>query len=106
MDLDQLHRTVSDEIDSYVYPYSGLEIGNPKSNEWITDQLREMRSALVKPYWANVGNEPCVIVADDGRGFYLAYNPRAKEYFLVMIRGKRLIDIGVYGDAVGCFMAR
>jgi hypothetical protein len=65
VDLEKLRQCVSDEVDNYVYPYSGREIGNPKSAEWIADQLRQMRSALIEPYWAAVGNEPCVIVADE-----------------------------------------
>ncbi|MCK1479117.1 hypothetical protein IVB27_31365 [Bradyrhizobium sp. 197] len=101
-----MRQSVSDEINNYVYPYSGVEIGNPKSPEWIADQLRQMRSALVNPYWTTVGNDRCVIVADDGRNYCLAYSSKLDEYFLLLRKNGSLIDINVYGDAVGCFMAR
>lgn len=106
VDLEKLRQNVSDEVNKYVYPYSGVEVGNPKSSEWIAEQLCQIRSALVAPYWTKVGDEPCIIVADDGRNYCLAYSPKVEEYFLVMRKGDKLIDISVYGDAVGCFMAR
>jgi hypothetical protein len=82
MDLEQLRLSLSYEIDNYVYPYSDQAIGNPKSSERIADQLRQMRSALVTPYWARVTDEPCVIVADDGGSYLLASVPRLKNTFL------------------------
>jgi hypothetical protein len=106
IDLGKLRQSVSDEINNYVYPYSGVEIGNPKSPEWIADQLRQMRSALVNPHWTTVGNDRCVTVADDGRNYCLAYSSKLDEYFLLLRKNGSLIDINVYGNAVGCFMAR
>jgi hypothetical protein len=64
-----------------------------------------VRSALVNPYWTTVGNDRCVIVAD-GRNYCLAYSSKLDEYFLLLRKNGSLIDINVYGDAVGCFMAR
>ncbi|MGY4369825.1 hypothetical protein ACVW1A_005890 [Bradyrhizobium sp. LB1.3] len=43
IDLGKLRQSVFDEINNYVYPYSGVEIGNPKSPKWIADQLRQIR---------------------------------------------------------------
>ncbi|MET4294847.1 hypothetical protein ABIB06_001930 [Bradyrhizobium sp. LB8.2] len=43
IDLGKLRQSVSDEINNYVYPYSSVEIDNPKSPKWIADQLRQIR---------------------------------------------------------------
>ncbi len=106
MDLEKLRKKIACEIDNYQYPYNGLEIGQPKSKEWIADQLRQMRAALVIPYWATVEGAPCTIVAYDGKRYFLAYSTQMEEYLLLEKSGDRLIDIKVHGDAVGCFMAR
>ena len=54
MDLEKLRENIEREIDNYEYPYSGVEVGQPKSNDWIADQLHQMRAALVTPYWVTV----------------------------------------------------
>ena len=46
----------------------------------------------------------CVLVAADGEGFELYYDPADEEFVLAM--GDPPRTIGVRGDAVGCFMAR
>jgi hypothetical protein len=55
---------------------------------------------------ANPPIDRCVIVADDGRGMLLAFDPVAAEYFLVLRHKGALESFGVNGDAVGCFMER
>jgi len=106
MDLEKLREKIEKEIENYEYPYTGSEVGRPKSSEWIADQLRQMRAALVTPYLITIEGASCAIVADDGKRYLLAYSAQMEEYLLLEKSGDRLIDIKVHGDAVGCFMAR
>jgi hypothetical protein len=120
MDLDELARTVLAQIDSYVYPYVEGLVGRPWSAERVKAGLDEFRSALVPPYLAAVVRQDtieqiearhpptcrCAIVADDGKGTLLAFDPDGNEFHLVRKRADRLETFGVSGDAVGCFMAR
>ena len=106
MDLAELHEKIELEIENYQYPYSGKEVGHPKSSAWIADQLNQLRAALVTPYWISIDCGSYAIVADDRKRYLLAYNARVQEYLLLEKFGDRLIDIEVHGDAVGCFMAR
>ena len=105
MDLEKLRENIEREIDNYEYPYGGVEVGQPKSSDWIADQLSQMRAALVRPYWVTVEGSRYVIVADDGKRYFLAYSTQMEEYLLLEKFGDRLVDIQVHGDAVGCFMA-
>ncbi len=106
MDLAELREKIELEIENYRYPYSGLELGHPKSSDWIADQLNQLRAALVTPYWISIDRSSYAIFADDGKRHLLAYDAQAQEYLLLEKFGDRLIDIEVHGDAVGCFMAR
>ena len=81
MDLEELSRKVSDEIDNYMYQYGEEVIGNPLSAERMMNQLRAFRSALVPPYWIEINvhehdvfSSPvhrCGVVADDKKGGFL-----------------------------------
>jgi hypothetical protein len=114
LNLDELHRSVLAEIDSYRYdPPEGL--GPPFAKEKVTRLLEEMRAALVEPEWRVVAirdtpdgmqldppeNRRCVLVADDRHGYELYYDTTQDEFFLVADG-----SVTVWGDAVGCFMAR
>jgi hypothetical protein len=79
-----------------------------------------MRSALVAPYWAEVDirdtfeqisadtgpHRKCAVVADDGCGSLLAFDPMQNDFLLAVALEGGLRSVGVRGDAVGCFMAR
>jgi hypothetical protein len=79
-----------------------------------------MESALVPPYWTNVGlrdthgqiaakpelSRRCAIVADDRNGTLLVFDPVENEFMLAVRHHDELLKIGVRGDAVDCFMAR
>jgi hypothetical protein len=114
MDLSELRKRVLSEIDGYVYEYPIDTIGNPWSPEKVAKELALFWAALVPPYWALVVRDEiatgkmarCAIVADDADNSLLAFDPATDEFFLVQRRGDCLSDIGVAGDAVGCFMAR
>ncbi len=120
MDLEELSRRVSAEIDNYVYVYPDGMIGRPLGAEKIRAHLEEMRAALIKPYWAEItlrdtfeqinATKPpvrrCAVVADDAKGALLAFDPVAGRFLLAGRRAGALESYGVDGDAVGCFMAR
>jgi hypothetical protein len=79
-----------------------------------------MRSALVAPYWTEVDIRDtfeqvssdvspcrsCAVVADNGHGTLLLFDPTGNDFLLAVRSGDGLRSIGVRGDAVGCFMAR
>jgi hypothetical protein len=83
----------------------------------LADQ--KMRASLVDPYWANIelrdtfaqiGEETasvrkCAVVADDGNGILLAFDPDAEEFVLIQMGKESLESFGIRGDAVGCFLA-
>jgi hypothetical protein len=117
VDLEELAKRVSAEIDNYVYEYPDGMIGRPLSAETIGDHLQKMRAALIKPYWAEITLrdtlEPtnatvrrCAVVADDTKGTVLAFDPVAGNFLLACQLGDALESFGIDGDAVGCFMAR
>jgi hypothetical protein len=112
LNLGDLERAVVDELDSYRYEVPEGLLGRPASDEWVERQLAELRSALVKPEWRvvlmNDSGESearrCVLVADDGKGHGLYYDPTEQDF--VLAAGDPPETLGVRGDPVGCFMAR
>ena len=121
LDLEELRRSVLEELDSYRYEVPPNALGRPMSDDWVARQLGEMRAALVDPEWRVVviresaGGPPlevpeprqCVLVAvDSSPGGYaeLYYDPLEGDF--VLASGEPPETFGVRGDAVGCFMAR
>jgi hypothetical protein len=118
--LLRLRRGVETEIGDYVYefPDNGM-IGNRMPDARVEAGLAQMRTSLVNPYWVEVevrdtlnqiGMDPpivrkCAVVADDGRGTVLLFDPVEGGFVLAQPGAKRLGTIGVRGDAVGCFLA-
>jgi hypothetical protein len=45
------------------------------------------------------------VVADDGNGTLLAFDPVDEEFVLLQMGKESLMSFGVRGDAVGCFLA-
>jgi hypothetical protein len=116
-DLEDLRRFVESEVDSYIYEVSGESVGNPWSDQKVQTGIQRMRAALVEPYWTDVElrdtyvlptpplKRRCAVVADDGRGTLLLWDPET-EYFVLADRdGADLFTYNVRGDAVGCFLA-
>jgi hypothetical protein len=93
MDLEKLREDIEREIENYRYPYTGMEVGGPKSSDWIAGQLDQMRAALVTPYWITVEGVSYAIVADDVKRHFLAYNTQMEEFLLLEKSGDRLIDM-------------
>lgn len=88
--------------------------------EWVTQQLAEMRAALVDPVLRSIeirdsvaqlrgeappGVRECFLVADDKAGYELYFDPASND-FVLAYSGNPPSTFNVRGDAVGCFMAR
>jgi hypothetical protein len=120
MDLHELRKRVSGEIDNYIYEYPPGMVGNPWPAAKVEAQLQAFRSALVDPYWVDAVStaDPwrrsdggkkttrCAVVADDGSGYVVAFDPSTDEFFLATKTDNAVKSFGVSGDAVGCWMAR
>jgi hypothetical protein len=118
--FEELRARIRREIDQYVYSVPEGSLGTPLSEEWVSAALREMREALINPYWTQVEfpvssaqaplGEPktrsCVAVADDGQGWLLLWDPLAEEFVLAWLSDTFPRTFGIRGDAVGCFLAR
>jgi hypothetical protein len=114
MDLIEIQQRVSVEIDNYIYEYPPSMVGDPWPAEKVEALLRSFRSALIDPYWvdallpsaANQRVTRCAIVAGHGDDYLVAFDPTTNEFFLAVRTDNGVTSIGVYGDAVGCWMAR
>lgn len=120
MNPDDLQRTIKQEIDSYVYQHQPQAAGSPMPQEWVTQQLTQMRAALDYPVLRPIqirdtvaqirGEEPpsvreCFLVADDKEGYELYFDPTSND-FVLAYSGDPPFTFNVRGDAVGCFMSR
>jgi hypothetical protein len=119
--LDEIKQRVIIAVETYLPPaLSSSTIGVPLSPRRIEEELNTMRNALVQPYWSVVElrdtydqvrqaegpNRQCVVVADDGQGTLLLFDPSQNDFALATATSTGLVTIGVRGDAVGCFMSR
>jgi hypothetical protein len=120
IDLEALRRAVESEIEAYEYSVPPVMVGNPIPADRIAAELAAMRSALVDPYWVEVDSRDtleqissdtgprlnCAVVADDGSGAVLVFDPTQNDFLIAVRHDGGLRSIGVRGDAVGCFIAR
>ncbi len=118
IDLKPIADQVRDAVDGYVVSeHRPDQLGTPLPPEWFERGLIEMRAALVEPYWAEmrdydavsraVVRRSVVVVADDGDGSLVMFDPGAGGDFALALReGGGIVSCGVRGDAVGCFLAR
>jgi hypothetical protein len=110
LDLDELRQSVLEEIESYRYEVPEGSLGRPFPQEKVDRLLTEMREALVQPEWHLVAIDDtprgplatpetrwCLLVADSSERARLYFEPSEDEFFLH--------GMGIWGDAVGCFMA-
>jgi hypothetical protein len=118
--LSGLRREVERKIDTYVYKVPEDAIGSPMTHAAIAVGLAQMRASLVDPYWMEVevrdtfeqstmSHPPrpnCAVVADDGKGILLLYDPVDGLFALVERRDAGLTTFGVRGAPVGCFLTR
>ena len=117
--LLRLRQEVEQHIETYEFPKRGM-IGNPWSDARVKQGLEEFKRSLVEPYWAEVEirdtfdqvvmavapRRQCAVVADDGKGMLLLFDPVEGSFVLAQRDAHGLITFGVRGDAVGCFLAR
>lgn len=118
---DYLTRFICREIDTYEYVLPEGAVGNPWPQERVDRQLAQLRACLVAPYKLTFERcdtmEDCEretprtaeywIVANDGNGFLVFYDPSAAEFGLAQLGlSDRPVTIGVRGDVVGVFMSR
>lgn len=116
MTLAELRAHVETEIDNYVYLCPPNAVGKPMPQQWVDEQLKIMKASLLAPYWApteikGFSSPPwpvrnCAVLADDGQGYRLIYDPEAKQFELASYGPSGMDTIGVAGDPVGCFLAR
>ena len=118
--LLRLRRGVETEMRDYVYELPDNAIGNPMADTAVAEGLAQLRASLVNPYWVEVELRDtfdqvgmdvpilrkCAVVADDGKGIVLLFDPVAGEFVLAQPGATRLQTVGVRGDAVGCFLSR
>jgi hypothetical protein len=118
--LLRLRQSVEQQIETYVYEFPSGMIGNPWSEARVKQGLEQFRASLVEPYWAEVEirdtfdhirmavgpRRRCVVVADDGKGMLLLFDPIEDSFVLAQREADNLVTFGVRGDAVGCFLAR
>jgi hypothetical protein len=119
IDFGALRQMVENEIDSYRYEVPRGSLGTPWPATRVEAGLQRMRASLVDPYWANIdlrdtfeqvreekaSVRKCAVVADDGNGTLLAFDPHEEEFVLIHTGKESLESFGVRGDAVGCFLA-
>jgi hypothetical protein len=115
-----LRRRFEDDIENYRYEYPTDSIGTAWTGERIKAELAALRAAVVDPYWVEVvlrdkpeqiDGKPvlvrrCAVAAEDGRGTVLAFDPVDNEFLPAARHGRALVDFGIRGDSVGCFLSR
>ena len=120
IDLMALQARVLKVLDEYVYDLPPTASGTPLPHGYISGHLVEMRRSLISPYlvpikmgqpFPLIGSDIweekiCAIVADDQGGNLLFYDANTNNFGIAMRIKGVLRDIGIPGDAVGCFIAR
>ncbi len=119
----ELRQKVQAELDAFEAPQVHSQaIGLPLPPSWFSERLAEMRIALVMPHTAKIRDcvegtgeiviVDVVVVADDGEGTIVAYDPRADTFVLATAdpdpdcsRGVDAVSCGVRGSAVACFLS-
>lgn len=121
--FSELRQKVQAELNNYKTPEPHPEtVGLPLPPSWFSGRLAEMRAALVMPHASKIRD--CVegtgelvivdvaIVADDGQGTIVAYDPAADTYVLATnypdpdtTRDVNIVACGIRGTAVDCFLS-
>ena len=118
--LADIRQQVATEIDAFVAPApSSDQLGEPLPAAWFSQQLDEMRAALIEPYRVEIdgdgrfpGGMPkpvprqVVIVAEDA-DILLAYDPDPEGDFALIFKSAAGLGVSpIRGEAVDCFMSR
>jgi hypothetical protein len=109
-DFEVLAARVREELEGYAVPVRDPRaLGTALPPEWFAENLSKMRESLVAPYklrleWAA---RDVFVVADDGDGSLVAYDPCEEGEFALLLReNDQIYDCHVRGDVVGCFLSR
>jgi hypothetical protein len=117
-DAASISRIVLAEISDFRAPGPQPDqLGLPLPPEWFHRGLREMKRALVPPveqevldYDTSPGSvltRRVWVVADDGEGTLLVYDPHPEgDFALVWRHADQHALSNIRGDAVGCFLSR
>jgi hypothetical protein len=118
--LLKVAQIVREEIEGFVIPEPDpRQLGLPLPPEWFVQQMREMRDALVEPYFAeNEGDgrfprslpritpRRVIIVAED-EDILVAYDPDPDGDFALIFRSASGFGLSpIRGRAIDCFMSR
>lgn len=118
--LADIGQQVVTEIDTFVVPAPRPDqLGEPLPAEWFSQQLDEMRAALIEPYLVEIdgdgrfpGGIPkpvprrVVVVAEDD-DILLAYDPDPDGDFALIFKSASGFGVSpIRGEAVDCFMSR
>ncbi|MCJ2178881.1 hypothetical protein [Novosphingobium album (ex Hu et al. 2023)] len=118
--LADVRQQVVAEIETFVVPTPRPDqLGESLPTEWFSQQLDEMRAALIEPYLAEIdgdGRFPggiskpvprrVIIVAEDD-DIFLAYDPDPDGDFALIFKSASGFGLSpIRGEAVDCFMSR
>lgn len=115
IDFAELLRRIENDINSYVYEHHPKAIGLPLPQSFIDEKLDEMRQSLISPYWAEVRvwdpvtdakhTRRCIVVADTGEGYLLAFDPDTDEFLACFRNELGIGNWGIRGGSVDCFIS-
>ena len=121
--LQAIKSSLEIEISNYNYEavigQTDHLIGIPTPIAKINSILEAFKRALVNPYWEQVlirdlesGQinptpyvEKSLFLTDNSNGYWLAYLPNEKTFAIIDFQNEQFVTGGVFGDAVGCFLA-
>lgn len=104
----QLIRAELRDYDPDGAPRRHVGLGAPMSADWHRQTLAEFRRALVEPSRVAVnfsggGQQMCWSVTRTNGSYRVIYVPAAACFSLAVESRYGPVDIGVHGDALGCF---
>lgn len=118
--LASIRQQVVTEIETFAAPVPRPDqLGELLPAEWFSQQLDEMRAALIEPYLVEIDGDgrfpegipkpvprQVVIVAEDN-DVLLAYDPDPEGNFALIFKSASGFGVSpIRGDAVDCFMSR
>lgn len=118
--LADIGQQVVTEIETSVVPAPRPnQLGEQLPAEWFSQQLDEMRAALIEPYLVEIDGDgrfpggipkpvprQVIIVAEDNN-IFLAYDPDPDGDFALIFKSASGFAVSpIRGEAVDCFMSR
>lgn len=108
---DRVRRLVQAELHDYDPEGAAsrrVGLGTPMSPDWHRRTIAEFRGALVEPRrlavnFSGGGQQMCWSVTRTDGCYRVVYVPSAECFSLAVESRYGPVDIGVHGDALGCF---